>query len=589
MLGPRMLRSVLILARRSSKQGQCGLFRAVRRNNASASAAQSLSASSGPALNVNHTKFAIDDELQTLAKISGPLAAYEMLVEKGVLTHDDAQVRLLRLLNVPFYALRDGLDTRGLYIHGSVGCGKSMCMDLLNACLSGQKVLRVHFHEFMHTTHMELHKVKMQGAASSGSSSVSSPIEVVAEKIADEVDVLLFDEFAITSIQDCVLVAPMFRVLCARGVMIVATSNRAPEDLYENGLNRHMYLPDFIKTLRDHCSVVDMSDEATDYRAVKLANSGPAETPVFQVAPLNSKESEEFMDTWFQRCTGQRRGKVGIVQVAYGRRIPVEQIGDVGRFTFDELCRRELSADDFDILGRTFHTILLQDIPHFAADDHNESRRFTAFIDFMYQHHVRLVMTAEVVPEKIFEGLVGLRQSAQEVLHDPLPASESYDSEVQLRSGPVDADRKLVPHGKVVVSPSDTLAGKSVAVGSPARPHDMKASESGGQADIEIWRQGGADETSLPQVSRQWDSRRRNAEWRWESADATSEQKTIQGVMAAAVASLQESGFAALRTASRLQEMQTALYLEEHRTKRFEKVSRGRSQMISKCVNTYAE
>lgn len=537
----------------------------------------------GPSLNISRTKFVVDDQLQSVARTSGPSAAYEFLTENKVLTHDESQERLMRMLNVPYFAVRDSLPAaRGLYIHGSVGCGKSMCMDLLNACFSGQKVLRTHFHEFLHRTHLELHKIKQQNLARDLD---VSPVELVAHKVADEVDVLLFDEMAITAIQDCVLVAPMFRVLFERGVVVVTTSNRAPEDLYTDGLNRHLYLPPFIEALRANCSVVNMGEQATDYRAVKLANSGPAQTPVFLVAPAKSKESQEFLDSWFERCTGQPRGKRSTVEIAYGRTMEVEQLDGVARFTFDEICRKPRSPDDFDMLARTFHTLLVQDVPSLTVDDHNEARRFTTFIDFMYEHHVRLVVTTAVEPAKILDGLAGLRDAARlDAVGEPDAGCGDGDAsgsssgvlaairriKTSMEKKPEDAqqtiaDLKARPRSQAPLPSTPDPQTKSIADGSSARPHHAEASESRGQDDIEIWRQSAE---SAPQVSRQWDGRRRSTAWTWESADPTAEQQTIRGVFAAAVASLQESGFAVLRATSRMQEMQTALYLEEHREKR---------------------
>lgn len=549
-------------------------------------------------MDVSRTKFVVDDQLQEVARTSGPLAAYELLVENEVLTHDQSQERLLRLLNVPFYAIRDGLPgARGLYIHGSVGCGKSMCMDLLNACFTdtGKKVRRTHFHEFLHETHLELHRIKQQGSAQGSS---YSPVELVAHRVADKVDVLLFDEMAITTIQDCVLVAPMFRVLLDRGVTVLATSNRAPEDLYTDGLNRHLYLPPFIAALREHCICFDMGDHATDYRAVKLAKSGIAETPVFRVAAPQSKESEEFLDDWFQHCTGQRSGDHGSIQIAYGRTIEAEHLNGVGRFTFDDLCRRPRSPDDFDILGRTFHTLLLQDVPALTVDNHNEARRFTTFVDFMYEHHVRLVATIEVEPTKILDGLAGLRDSARlDVVGEPDAGCGDQDAtgsssgvlaaiqriKTSMDQKPEDAqqnveDLRTRPRSQAPLPGASGPQGKSVEDGNSVRPHhaadkgDIEFIESEGQADVEIWRQRG--EGALPQVSKAWDGRRRSTSWSWESADPTAEAQTIRGVFAAAVASLQESGFAVVRATSRLQEMQTALYLEEHQEKRLQNKTR---------------
>lgn len=259
------------------------------------------------------------------------------------------------------------------------------------------------------------------------------------------------------------------------------------------------------------CSIVDKNHEVTDCRVVDLTNTGSAANPVFRVAPLNSKESQDFLYGWFKRCTGRTKGKLGFVPLAYGRKMLVEHFVGVAKITFADLCREELCQDDFEILGQTFHTILLQDVPYLTAEQYYEARLLTTFIDFMYDHHTRLVMTTEVESTKIFDGLAGLRTFAS--INGP-------------SAFPVDQLQEQLPPSylnNVQQEIAYIRGGKSV------QPHNAEPSKDPGHAGIEI---------RLRRI------------------------KEVQ--MATAMASSQESGFAAIRASSRLQEMQRASYLEEH-------------------------
>jgi len=296
------------------------------------------------------------------------------------------------------------------------------------------------------------------------------------------------------------------------------------------------------------------------------------------------------VDSWYKAATGQTSGLHGNVAVSFGRSVDVPQLspcGRVARFSFEDLCRRHLSADDYLALCRRFHTILLDDVPCLSVDDHNEARRFTTFIDSCYEQHVRLICSMAGPPEELLGGLSELRKMSLSTLGggaagcgdgDTSPSSSGVLQAIERikrsladrqheRKAAVDDGSQAEVYGTAAtafehMSASEVLSAEVAR----ARAH--------GDADMDVWRQEGEPGAVLPgtlpappQVSKAWDDRRRISSFTWESMDPTSEQQSIKGVFAAAVASLKESGFAVDRAISRLQEMQTDTFQENHRLK----------------------
>lgn len=518
-------------------------------------------------------KFQVTAEDAALAHARGPIALYESLVAKGELNDDLQQRRVMEYLNAVFYGAPKR-TARGLYLYGSVGCGKTMSMDLFYSAIKdypGLRVVRQHFHDFLHDLQVRLHRLKLdEGPSDRG------PVERIGEHIAQSTDVLCFDEFAITTIQDCVLMMPLFSVLFRHGVTVIATSNRAPEDLYTGGLNRHVYLPPFLASLRQHCKVHHL-DSPVDYRDVQHANSAEAGVYCWP-------QDRAFMDRWFEVATDGKGGSSATVDVSYGRTLAVPQLstcGRVARFPFADLCRRHLSADDYSQLCRQFHTILLEDVPCLSVDDHNEARRFTTLIDSCYEHHVRLICSMAGSPEDVLGGLRSLRDMTLTSLGEG--AAGCGDGDTSPSSSGV-----LAAIDRIKSSIATRNAATALASSEEQRQHESMAQsflqpratevlsseiarvKAHGDADMDVWRQGGMSGSGLeapPQVSKSWDDRRRISQFSWESTDPTSEQETIKGVFAAAVTSLKESGFAVERTISRLREMQTDTFQANHKLK----------------------
>lgn len=539
----------------------------------SASTSASSSSSAASAVAAATLKFQVEKDVAELGRTQGPLALYEALVAKGELRDDPQQRRVLEYLNAVFYGAPKR-TARGLYLYGSVGCGKTMSMDLFYTTIKdvpGLRVVRKHFHDFLHDVQLQLHKLKKEEGTGSG-----HPVERVGERIARQTDVLCFDEFAITTIQDCVILMPLFSVLFNCGVTVVATSNRAPDDLYTDGLNRHLYLPPFLDVLTRNCKVQHL-ESTTDYRAVHFENS--ADAGVFCWP-----HDRDFIDRWFEQTTGGDGGSAADVDVSFGRSLQVPQLsscGRIARFSFEDLCKKHLSADDYLKLCRQFHTILLDDVPCLSVDEHNEARRFTCLVDSCYEHHVRLICSMAGSPEDLLGGLTELKDMSASNLGkggavgcgdgDTAPSSSGVlqaIDRIKTSLGERQAARALEAHDEAGGDSERSVLEHEFAV--DVLSAEVERVRGHSEQDMDIWRQGGerADGVGAPpQVSKAWDDRRRISQFTWESTDPTSEQQTIKGVFTAAVASLKESGFAVERTISRLREMQTDTFQHNHQLK----------------------
>ncbi|MEM8615915.1 MAG: cell division protein ZapE [Pseudomonadota bacterium] len=274
---------------------------------------------------------------------------------------------------------------KGLYMWGGVGRGKSMLMDLFHAH-APQPALRVHFHEFMGRTHRRLTEARAR-------EDVSDPIPPVAKAFAEEAQVLCFDEFQVTQIADATILSRLFEQLFARGVTVIATSNRHPTELYKHGINRSLFLP-FIETLQAHCDVFELASER-DYRLERLQ-----EAPVWHVG--TAETGKVALNRAFERLTLGAKPQSCELTVQ-GRRLQVpREAAGIARFTFEELCARPLGAQDYLTIAATFHTVLLDDIPVLSRAKRNEAARFVALIDALYEAKVKLVASASVEPEQLY-------------------------------------------------------------------------------------------------------------------------------------------------------------------------------------------
>ncbi len=285
---------------------------------------------------------------------------------------------------------------RGLYIYGRVGRGKTMLMDLFFEALPGPSKRRAHFHEFMADVHERIYAERE--AQKRGERKIADPLLPVAAALAAEASVLCFDEFHVTDIADAMILGRLFQRLFDDGVVLVATSNVAPQDLYAGGLNRALFLP-FIAMIEAKTQVLAL-DARTDYRMEKLDG-----LPTWY-SPLDAAAHAAIDAAWL-RLAGPDGGKPTEMHMK-GRIIPVPRAGQgAARFSFADLCERPLGASDYLRLSRTFHTLVLDDIPALNPERRNEAKRFITLIDTLYDNNVKLIASAETEPEGLYTGADG--------------------------------------------------------------------------------------------------------------------------------------------------------------------------------------
>jgi cell division protein ZapE len=295
-----------------------------------------------------------------------------------------------------FMGIRPAEPPRGIYIHGAVGRGKTMLMDLFFGAAEVPKKRRAHFHAFMADVHARLHRQRQ--AHKRGEVAGDDPIAPVAAELAREASLLCFDEFAVRDIADAMILGRLFTGLFSEGVVVVATSNVAPDDLYKDGLNRALFLP-FVTLLKKRLEVAEL-DARADYRLEKLVRA-----PVYY-APLGPK-ADAALDATFLALTGARQGRPAEIALL-GRVLDVPQaIDGVARFDFDRLCRRPLGSPDYLEIAERFHTLFVDRIPVLAAAERNEARRFVILIDALYDMRVKLIASAAAEPEALYAGADG--------------------------------------------------------------------------------------------------------------------------------------------------------------------------------------
>lgn len=328
-------------------------------------------------------------------------AEYDARIAEGRLRPDPAQRAVLPVLDT----LRSWLETsaerprgflagflrkapsppRGLYLWGGVGRGKSMLMDMFTDSVAISAKRRVHFHAFMQEIHRGMHEARKSG--------VDDALAPVADAVARDLRLLCFDEMQITDITDAMIVGRLFQKLMDAGVVIVTTSNRPPEDLYLNGLNRQLFLP-FIALLKDRMKVIEL-ESPTDYRQHRLAGAQ------VYFAPAGADARAAIDDIW-TALTGGGPGTPLVLQVN-GRDVVLDRVQNgVARASFWELCARPLGPADYLAIAAAVRVLLLEDIPRLSATNYNEAKRFVTLIDALYEARVRLIASAADQPERLY-------------------------------------------------------------------------------------------------------------------------------------------------------------------------------------------
>jgi cell division protein ZapE len=286
---------------------------------------------------------------------------------------------------------KNGAPPRGLYIHGEVGRGKTMLMDLFFQHSSVAHKRRAHFHEFMAEVHERIYGYRQNIAR--GEIADGDVIALTAAAIFDEAWLLCFDEFHVTDIADAMILGRLFSKLFELGTVVVATSNVAPEDLYKGGLNRALFLP-FIAQISDHMDVLRL-DARTDFRLEKLAGVKMWLVPADRAA-------DAALDKAWVKMTGNAPCKPRDISIK-GRvlHVPCSANG-VARFSFADICEKPLAASDYLRLAHDYHTLIIDRIPAMDYPERNAAKRFIALIDTLYDNAVKLMASAEADPLSLY-------------------------------------------------------------------------------------------------------------------------------------------------------------------------------------------
>ncbi|CDX30441.1 conserved hypothetical protein [Mesorhizobium sp. SOD10] len=353
------------------------------------------------------------DGLQTHATVK---QRYDHLVQSGAVERDLAQERIIAALDRLideisakrlahkssalgwlFAAKRQPREpVKGLYIHGGVGRGKTMLMDMFFELLPVRRKRRVHFNDFMADVQDRIQKHRQ--ARKEGTVKEDDPIPPVARALADQAWVLCFDEFSVTDIADAMILSRLFSALFSNGVVLVATSNVAPEDLYRDGLNRQLFLPS-ISLLERNAHVMTL-DAEKDYRQEKLNR-----LPVY-VTPADASADRALDEAW--RAMTHGKPTEAVTLTLKGRQLVVPRAaGDAARFSFAELCEKPLGARDYLAIADRFSTVFIDHVPVLGEGKRNEAKRFILLIDTLYDHHMRLVMSAAASPERLYTAKRG--------------------------------------------------------------------------------------------------------------------------------------------------------------------------------------
>lgn len=284
----------------------------------------------------------------------------------------------------------------GLYLVGEVGRGKSMLMDLFYESAEVPRKKRLHFHQFMQQAHRRIHAWKMRDADAPAPRDVHDhdPIPPLADSIVAEAALLCFDEFQVHDITDAMILGRLFEALFARGVVVVATSNTLPDDLFKGRPGRDAFLP-FIELIKKRIEVLVL-DSARDYRRERIRG-----LPTWHVPP--DGRAERALDAAFAELTGNAPAAPARLTLL-GRAVEVPQAArGVARFGFDEICGRPLGPADYLAVATHFHTLVIDGIPRLGPENFDKARRFITLVDTMYEHRCKLVASAEDHPDRLYE------------------------------------------------------------------------------------------------------------------------------------------------------------------------------------------
>ncbi|WP_421242657.1 cell division protein ZapE [Aeromonas enteropelogenes] len=277
---------------------------------------------------------------------------------------------------------------QGIYMWGGVGRGKTWLMDTFFESLPNERKLRCHFHRFMHRIHDELNALNGQ----------IDPLKQIASKLASETDIICFDEFFVSDITDAMLLGTLFQELFGHGVVLVATSNIPPQELYRNGLQRARFLP-AIALIERHCEILNV-DGGIDYRLRTLEQAEIYHCPLDLQAKSN-------LERYFQQLTGGHEARVEELEINHRQLVSLGRGEGVLYMEFEQLCCTPRSQNDYIELAKLFHTVLLANVQPMGAGTDDAARRFIAMVDEFYERHVKLIISAAVPMADLYgEGLL---------------------------------------------------------------------------------------------------------------------------------------------------------------------------------------
>jgi cell division protein ZapE len=380
-------------------------------------------------------------------------AHYKALVASGAIEADPAQQRAAEAFAAleerlsgykpikkqgllgRLFGDRDEPPPRGLYVHGEVGRGKTMLMDLFFQQSPVEHKRRAHFHEFMAEVHERIYAYRQDIAR--GEIADADVMALTANAIFDEAWLLCFDEFHVTDIADAMILGRLFAKLFELGTVVVATSNVAPDDLYKGGLNRALFLP-FIDQITDHMEVMRL-DARTDFRLEKLQGTRMWLVPA-------DREAEFALNRAWGRMTGRAPCKPRDIAIK-GRKLHVPcSAHGVARFSFADICEKPLAASDYLRLARDYHTLIIDRIPVMDYGDRNAAKRFISLIDTLYDNGVKLMASAAADPVSLYVATEGVEANEFKRTSSRLieMSSESY---------------LALPHGRKDSSASGSTTG----------------------------------------------------------------------------------------------------------------------------------
>jgi cell division protein ZapE len=314
--------------------------------------------------------------LQALARLEADLSSFRPPVKGGAL----GWLMARRPIEAP----------RGTYLWGDVGRGKTMLMDLFFEAAPVAHRRRAHFHEFMTDVHERVRRFRDE--LKHGEHADEDPIRLTGDEIASESTLLCFDEFHVTDIADAMILGRLFEKMFARGLILVATSNVRPSDLYLDGLNRALFLP-FIRMIEARTDVVRL-EARTDFRMEKLGDVTAWHVPA-------NEQARGAIDIVWRRLAGEHGG-APIELPMKGRTIHVPQAGGgAARFAFPDLCEKPLGPTDFVQIARSFHTVVIDGIPLLSDAHRDAAKRFILLIDMLYDSGVKLIASAAAEPEQL--------------------------------------------------------------------------------------------------------------------------------------------------------------------------------------------